>query len=281
MRKTVIIVFLASLMTLFVGTGCTDKKTASDDSLSGDTLKDTLGTDSVESLIEEEPMPKAADELFDDFIFNYAANRRLQRERTDFPVKLNSFGKEISLEKEQWAMEHFFMRQGYYNLVFNNARQMNVVKDTTVGSVYVEKISFVKQRVKRWYFNRVNGLWRMQGVSIMALSKHEDAGFLRFYQAFACDSAKQMRSLAASVSFSGPDPEDDFSRMNGTLMPEQWPMFAPWMPHGTIYNIHYGKAPYKASNSRLFVIRGIANGLETELTFVRSGKNWLLTKLNT
>ena len=37
--------------------------------------------DSTEQLIEETPMPKAADELFDDFVFNFAANRKLQKSR--------------------------------------------------------------------------------------------------------------------------------------------------------------------------------------------------------
>ena len=37
-----------------------------------------------------------------------------------------------------------------------------------------------------------------------------------------------------------------------------------------IYNILYGQK-YTESNKKIFVIRGIANGQETELTFVRKG----------
>jgi hypothetical protein len=282
MRKIVFVVFLASLAMLFVGTGCTDKKTTSDVSVSVDTmLTDTLGTDSMEALIEDEPMPKAADELFDDFIFNFAANRRLQSERTDYPVNVDTYGKLSKVEKSKWGMEHFFMRQGYYTLVFNSASQLDVVKDTAISSVYVEKISFAKRKVTRWQFNRVLGLWKMQGLKIMALSKHEDASFLRFYNNFVTDSTIQSVSIAESVSFSGPDPEDDFSRMTGELMAEQVPAFLPWMPSGTLYNIHYGDQPYKPSNTRIFVVRGIANGMESELTFQRKAGAWMLTKLNT
>ena len=282
MRKIVFVVFLASLAMLFVGTGCTDKKTTSDVSVSVDTmLTDTLGTDSMEALIEDEPMPKAADELFDDFIFNFAANRRLQSERTDYPVNVDTYGKLSKVEKSKWGMEHFFMRQGYYTLVFNSASQLDVVKDTAIGSVYVEKISFAKRQVTRWQFNRVLGLWKMQGVRIMALTKHEDASFLRFYNNFVTNPDIQSVSIAESVSFSGPDPEDDFSRMTGELMAEQVPAFLPWMPSGTLYNIHYGDQPYKPSNTRIFVVRGIANGMESELTFQRKAGAWMLTKLNT
>jgi hypothetical protein len=282
MRKIVFVVFLASLAMLFVGTGCTDKKTTSDVSVSVDTmLTDTLGTDSMEALIEDEPMPKAADELFDDFIFNFAANRRLQSERTDYPVNVDTYGKLSKVEKSKWGMEHFFMRQGYYTLVFNSASQLDVVKDTAISSVYVEKISFAKRQVTRWQFNRVLGLWKMQGVRIMALTKHEDASFLRFYNNFVTNPDIQSVSIAESVSFSGPDPEDDFSRMTGELMAEQVPAFLPWMPSGTLYNIHYGDQPYKPSNTRIFVVRGIANGMESELTFQKKSGGWMLTKLNT
>ena len=282
MRKIVFVVFLASLAMLFVGTGCTDKKTTSDVSVSVDTmLTDTLGTDSMEALIEDEPMPKAADELFDDFIFNFAANRRLQSERTDYPVNVDKYGKLSKVEKSKLGMEHFFMRQGYYTLVFNSASQLDVVKDTAISSVYVEKISFAKRKVTRWQFNRVLGLWKMQGVRIMALTKHEDASFLRFYNNFVTNPDIQSVSIAESVSFSGPDPEDDFSRMTGELMAEQVPAFLPWMPSGTLYNIHYGDQPYKPSNTRIFVVRGIANGMESELTFQKKSGGWMLTKLNT
>ena len=282
MRKIVFVVFFASLTMLFVGTGCTDKKTTSDSSVSVDSmLTDTLGTDSMEALIEDEPMPKAADELFDDFIFNFAANRRLQSERTDYPVNVDTYGKLSKVEKSKWGMEHFFMRQGYYTLVFNSASQLDVVKDTAISSVYVEKISFAKRKVTRWQFNRVLGLWKMQGVRIMALTKHEDASFLRFYNNFVTNPDIQSVSIAESVSFSGPDPEDDFSRMTGELMAEQVPAFLPWMPSGTLYNIHYGAQPYKPSNTRIFVVRGIANGMESELTFQKKSGGWMLTKLNT
>lgn len=282
MRKSIFLVLAMFLAAFIVGTGCTDKKPEAADTMQTDTiLSDSLESDSLDEIIAEQPMPKAADELFDDFIFNFAASKVVQRERTEFPLSLNSYGKETSLQQNQWSMEHFFMRQGYYTLVFNNVKQMDLVKDTSIGSVFVEKISFEKNQVKRWNFNRVNGLWKLQAVKLMALSSHEDAHFLKFYQSFATDSTTQTQSLADHVIFTGPDPDDDFSRMEGELMPEQWPMFAPWLPSGTIFNIHYGDKPYKASNTRLFIVRGIANGLETELTFQTLEGKWKLIKINT
>lgn len=40
-------------------------------------------------------MPKAADELFDDFLFNFAASRKLQRQRVHFPLPVYRNGKVI------------------------------------------------------------------------------------------------------------------------------------------------------------------------------------------
>ena len=76
-KLSFIAVFMAALTIIgFSATGCSDKKPAAvADSANTDTLvADTQAMDSTEALIEETPMPKAADELFDDFIFNFAAN---------------------------------------------------------------------------------------------------------------------------------------------------------------------------------------------------------------
>ena len=62
-------------------------------------------------------MPKAADELFDDFFFNYAANRKLQLKRTTWPFigpdrirercgrKSHSRGKALPREHEAGAWD--------------------------------------------------------------------------------------------------------------------------------------------------------------------------------
>ena len=108
---------------------------------------------------------------------------------------------------------------------------------------------------------------------------NKNASFLKFYGKFATDSTFQAEHLHNPVKFVGPDPDDDFSTMTGDIEPETWPAFAPKLPSSMIYNIIYGQK-YNESNLKIFVIRGIANGLETELTFKRIGGKWMLTKLN-
>ena len=274
--------FLALLSLGFSTIGCSNKKPSPVDSvLTGhDSLTDTSSVDTMESIIAETPMPKAADELFDDFIFNFAANRSLQRKRIHFPLDVYKNGKkDHQIQRANWKMEHFFMHQDFYTLIFDSRKQMNLVKDTSVSHVVIEKIFFKLKTVEQYLFNRINGQWMLTSINYKPMYQNQNASFLKFYREFVVDSAFQIRSVNDPLSFTGPDPDDDFSTMTGTLAPEQWPMFAPSLPHDMIYNIIYWQK-YTESNQKIFVIRGIANGLETELTFRRVGGQWKLMKLS-
>ena len=284
MKKLSFISVLLALLNIvcFSSVGCTGKKPASDaDTLASDTtVADTQAMDSTEKLIEETPMPKAADELFDDFVFNFAANRKLQLSRVHFPLPVYRNEKVVkTIDKKHWKMEHFFMRQDYYTLIFDNQKQMNLVKDTTIDHVVVEKVFYHKKTVQQFLFNRINGQWMMTSINYKPMYSNKNASFLKFYGKFATDSTFQAEHLHNPVKFVGPDPDDDFSTMTGDIEPETWPAFAPKLPSSMIYNIIYGQK-YNESNQKIFVIRGIANGLETELTFKRIGGKWMLTKLN-
>ena len=284
MKKLSFLSVLLAVLTVvcFTSVGCSDKKPAQvHDSTSVDSvIADTQAVDSTEKLIEETPMPKAADELFDDFVFNFAANRKLQMKRIHFPLPVYHNDKLVkSIEKRAWKMEHFFMHQDYYTLIFDNQKQMNLVKDTAIDHVVIEKVFYAKKTVQQFLFNRINGEWMMTSINYKPMYTNMNASFLKFYGQFATDSAFQAEHLHNPVKFVGPDPDDDFSTMSGDIEPETWPAFAPQLPHGMIYNIIYGQK-YAESNQKIFVIRGIANGLETVLTFKRVHGKWMLTKLN-
>lgn len=284
MKKLSFLSVLLAVLTVvcFTSVGCSDKKPAQvHDSTSVDSVvADTQTVDSTEKLIEETPMPKAADELFDDFVFNFAANRKLQMKRVHFPLPVYHNDKLVkSIGKRAWKMEHFFMHQDYYTLIFDNQKQMNLVKDTAIDHVVIEKVFYAKKTVQQFLFNRINGEWMMTSINYKPMYTNMNASFLKFYGQFATDSTFQAEHLHNPVKFVGPDPDDDFSTMSGDIEPETWPAFAPQLPHGMIYNIIYGQK-YAESNQKIFVIRGIANGMETILTFKRIHGKWMLTKLN-
>ena len=281
MKKGVAFVFAACMLMLTWTTGCSDKKPVAADSVVVDSLPavDTAAVDTMDQLISEQQMPKAADELFDDFIFNFAANRKLQMNRIKFPLKVVD-GDEVSyIKKGQWKMEHFFMDQGYYTLIFDNMKQMDLVKDTSINNVVVEKVYLGEEKVKKYMFERLGGRWMLTSVQTNAMIQNTNASFLAFYQRFASDPDFQLESLNNPVMFTGPDPDDDFSTMTGEIAPETWSAFAPELPSGFIYNIMYGQK-YTEGNHKIFVMRGIANGMEMELTFKKIDGEWKLTALS-
>lgn len=281
MKKAVLFVMLALVVSVvcFSSLGCTGKNASGADSdsiMSDDT---TATADSVvDEMIVETPMPKAADELFDDFFFNFAANRKLQYKRIQFPLPITTGTRTTYVTKKNWKMDYFFMRNDFYTLIFDNRRQMGMVKDTSVSNVIVERINLQRHNVKQYIFERKQGLWTMTAIRNEKLAKSKNSSFLSFYNKFVNDTTFQVASINDPLEFTGPNPDDDFETMSGILAPEQWLSFAPELPHKMLYNILYGQK-YTESNQKIFVIRGIANGIETELTFRRKGGSWKLMKL--
>ena len=263
---------------------CTGRQTSTDmedltDSVPDST--DTVVVDSLEQLITESPMPRAADAIFDDFVFNFVANKRLQFERIVFPLRVTeSDGKVSQTEKSQWKMEHLFMRQGYYTLLFNSDKQMQLMKDTAVNEATVEKILLAKNQVKNYCFQRIKGAWLLREIKVTPLQTDANASFLSFYKRFVTDTVFQIKSISETVDFVGPDPDDDFNMMEGVITPDTWEAFAPTLPHKTLYNIIYGK-PQEEGKEKIYLLRGVANGLEMELRFKKEGGKWMLKKLMT
>lgn len=239
-----------------------------------------VDADGSEGLTEEETVPVAADELFDDFIYNFAANRKLQLERIQFPLLVNSGETQEYVERRKWQMEHFFMHQDFYTLIFDTPEQMELMKDTALTAAIVEKIFLDDHFVRQYLFNRQGGHWMLTEIRNQTLPRNPNAQFLNFYERFVNDSVFQRESLSEQIDFVGPDPDDDFAQMEGVITPDFWDAFRPDLPQGMLYNVVYGQQD-PAATQKIFVIRGIANGLEVELTFRLRNGRWKLTKMIT
>lgn len=283
MERRVIVMVLVSAVLLF---SCNGRQQQSADMSSADSTEtdtqaaDTMPEDSMELLITETPMPQAADELFDDFLFNFVANKKLQMERVAFPLTTTRNGDTTAVKKEEWQMERLFMRQGYYTLLFGSKGEMALMNDTSLTEATVEKIYFNTGAVIQYQFHKIRGAWMLTRMDTQSITANQNASFLEFYHKFVCDTVFQCEHLESSVQFVGPDPDDDFEQMEGILTPDTWLAFAPELPDKMIYNIVYGKRPSR-TNRMIFVLRGIANGLEMELIFNRHGDTWKLSKMTT
>ena len=272
--------FFACVLLMF---SCTGKQAQRVEESQTDSVADTLDSvplDTLEQLLSEIPTPKAMDEFFDDFFFNFVANKKVQKARIIFPLTVHKADKDEQIEKNKWQMERFFMHQGYYTLLFDNDEQMQLSKDTSINQAIVERIQLKKNLVKDYVFNRIRGAWMLREIRESSMEENINASFLAFYQRFSTDKAFQVKSLNTTVKFVGPDPDDDFNLMEGLITPDTWEAFAPELPKKTIYNIIYGE-PKSTGNGKIFILRGISNGLEMELRFKKVGERWLLMKMTT
>lgn len=274
--------FIACFFAIVVLSACSGSKR------DGSMLSSILPTDSAQassgdslaSSDEEVLMPSGADELFDDFFFNFASDQRRQRERVVFPLPVRDGEKERTIQRRQWKLELFFMKQDFYTLFFDSPEEMELVTDTTVVDVTVERFYLAKARVEQFLFSRKSGQWMLHEVRWQPLPHNANGQFFLFYQQFVGDSVFQYRSLAEQIEYSGPDPEDDFATIDGFITPDFWEAFRPDLPKDVIYNIVYGRQN-PATTQKIMLLRGIDDGLEVEITFRLQRGHWKLTKLIT
>lgn len=170
------------------------------------------------------------------------------------------------------------MNDGEYTLMFDSQEQMELMKDTALNNAIVEKIFLENEFIRQYIFIRNEGKWMLNEIRNQTLPRNPNASFIDFYHRFVTDSVFQRESLSEEIAFVGPDPDDDFSQMEGVITPDFWDAFAPELPQRMLFNVVYGRQDSTA-NEKIFVLRGISNGQELELTFRRENDRWRLTKL--
>lgn len=262
--------------------GCTSRQRAEVDDSPADTLlTDSLTSDSIVDLVEEVPETRAVDELFDDFFFNFAGNKRMQMSRIQFPLPVDDNGYSTQLERGQWHYSHFFMGDGYYCVLVDNTEDDSITKSYTLNEAAVERLNLANGKIKRYDFKRSGDdrAWYLTQVTHSSLDSHPCADFLKFYERFAADSAFQVSRLDNFVTMTAQDEDDeDEDGVTGSIMPEQWEYFKPEiMPHGIVYLVDYGQH-HDANHQQVLLVRGVANGLNIELTFRRKEGEWRLVK---
>lgn len=240
----------------------------------GDSLvADVLPADSAE--VEVEP-PKMADELFDDFIYDFMKNAKFQRSRISFPLPYQTDGKRELIEAGQWKFDRLFSQQEVYTMIFNSEEEARKEKDTSITRVAVEWLYLASNRVKQYVFERRHEGWMLTGIEARMLQASDDREFLAFYRQFVNDSVYQRRHVSQSLQFQTYD-EEEFQVVDGVLDVDQWFVFRPELPDGTITNINYGSAE-SDSDTRIFVICSQSTGMNCSLKFRRTGRGWMLVR---
>lgn len=231
-----------------------------------------------EAEVKEEPKPMVADELFDDFIFNYASDDALQRQRTVFPLPYYDRDTPLKIEADFWKHDYLFTKENCYTLLFDKEEDMDMVGDTTLTSVQVEWIFLKTRMVKRYYFERKRGMWMLEAINLREMEKGENEDFVEFYTRFVRDSVYQSKHISHPLQFITIDPDDEFSILETTLDVDQWYAFRPVMPTDRLSNINYGQKNEDLSDTKILKVNGIGNGYSNIFYFRKRGKGWELYK---
>lgn len=276
MKKLIVGVVLLSMLG-----SCGNKKTNNDPFASTIQEVDSIRhrADSIhEEKLPEEPQPIQADESFDDFIYNFASDDVLQRQRVKFPLPYYKGNEKTNIEEEYWKHDDLFTKQHYYTLLFDKEEDMDLVGNTSLTSVQVEWI-FVKTRMmKKYYFERVKGAWILEAINLRPIERNENEDFVEFFSHFAADSIFQGQRIRKPLAFVTTDPDDDFSILETTLDLNQWLAFRPALPTERLSNINYGQRNDDHSTTKILALKGIGNGFSNILYFRRKGGEWELYK---
>lgn len=260
---------------------CGNRKTKMDPFSTITEMVDSAGhkADTLQQVeVKEEPKPLEADELFDDFIFNYATDDALQKQRTVFPLPYYNVDTPSKIEKKYWKHDYLFAKQNYYTLLFDKEADMDMVGDTALTSVQVEWIYLKTRMVKKYYFQRTKGMWMLEAINLRQIEKGENEDFVDFYTRFATDSLYQSRHINNPLQFITIDPDDEFSILETTLDVNQWYAFRPMMPVDRLSNINYGQKNEDQSTTKILKVNGIGNGYSNIFYFRKRAGEWEMYK---
>ena len=279
MKKLVIaICLLGGMLSCVGGKKHTDAQEASTESVdSMEILADTLLVEEVE---EEPVVPASADESFADFLYHFALDEKLQLRRILFPLPYYTDNRKDSVLKEDWKHDPLFSQQEFYTMLYDNLDDAELEKDTASTSVRIEWIDLKAKKMKRYYFERLYGWWKLEAIDDASLPKEEMAqeDFYEFYERFANDSLFQAERVADPLPFVAPDPEDEFQILETTIEKEQWFAFQPKLPGEFLTNVNYGQRLDRNSRTRIIELRGFGNGFCNTLYFRCRNGEWKLTR---
>lgn len=273
---------IAGIVVLSFLSSCGNKKAHIDPFASLTNEVDSIihqrGDSTLKKELSEEPIPIEADESFDDFIYTFASDDALQRQRIMFPLSYYN-GDEVSkIEERFWKHDDLFTKQSYYTLLFDREEDMDLVGNTELKSVQIEWIYIKTRMMKKYFFERIKGAWMLKTVDLRPIERNENEDFVDFFSRFATDSVFQCQRIHEPLAFVTTDPDDDFSILETTLDLNQWLAFKPTLPVDRLSNINYGQKNDDRSPTKILALKGIGNGFSNILYFQRKDGQWELCK---
>lgn len=275
--KKIIFIAVVAMMVLF--SSCGNKKTKIDPFASLTSMVDSVReqkTDTVQ--VEEKPVQTKADDSFNDFIYSFATDKKMQLTRILFPLPFYNKNVASKIDEKFWKHDPLYTSQDFYTLLFDKESDMDLSQKTNLNSVQFEWIYMKTGMVKKYYFERRDKIWMLEAINLHHIEGSENENFIEFFYRFANDSVFQSQRIAQPLEFVTTDPDDDFSILETTLELNQWYAFMPPIPKDRLTNINYGQNISEKSRYKVLAIKGIGNGFSNALYFQRYGNEWKLYK---
>ncbi|MDO4949607.1 MAG: DUF4348 domain-containing protein [Bacteroidales bacterium] len=231
----------------------------------------------------EPEQPKTVDESFTDFIYNFSTDERIQRSRINFPLSSYSFERRDTIQQAEWTFDPMLSAKEVYTEIYSNNDSIEVEEDMNSTSAQVEWIDLWERSVKRYYFERINGKWKLEAIDHGALATRDSSAnkedFYEFYRQFTNDSTFQSQRVADPLKYITADPDNEFDILQTTLEPGQWWAFKPDCPTDVLTNIVHNNAPsINESNHLTLSLKGFGNGFINKLYFERDEGRWMLVQ---
>jgi hypothetical protein len=262
-----IFIFAAVFLILF---SCGNKKKRVEPTVDMNVAVDSMEfmEDTIFLIEPAEPsLPTTRDESFNDFIYAFAADTAFQCTRIVFPLPYYEEDTPLKIEKKDWVHDALFVKQSYYTLLLNSEEEADRVYDGLQTSVQVEWIYMKTHKVKRYYFERVDGHWMLEAINLRPIVENKRAEFVDFLVRFAVDSLYQAEHIREPLPFVTTDPDNDFGIIETILDIEQWFAFKPVLPDDKLSNIIYGREVTDKTSYKILQLKGIGNGFLNTLFF--------------
>lgn len=274
------LVLLAAVMALAVS--CDNRKMANafeaEEEEKGDSVEAFVG-DTLH-LFDEELPPVAADELFDDFFFTFIDDSKYRLHRISFPLQCLEKDELSQIAREEWKLIDPFDIGGLFFVIYEREQDLELLKDTAVSEVCVERIFLQEQRMEMYDFNRLDGKWRLANMRKEDWLNTPNGDFLKFYAHFVSDSIFQREALSESIKVILTPGDGNDEAQEEFITKDEWFEIQEGSPvfDKVLINIDYGQTSI-SQNRKILMLEGVSNGLQMKFKFYKQDEKWMLMEV--
>ena len=227
----------------------------------------------------EENFFSGEDGIFEEFLYEFAADTLLQMHRIHFPLPyINNMGKEHLLSEQDWPSSNLLCLTDIYHTLFEHDAEMDAERDTAMAKVDLECVDMQTGTVRTFRFEKRQGCWQLCRIVEQELASYRHREFYAFYHRFVTDSLYQSRHVNDPMTFVTVDPEDDFNIIEANIDMEQWFAFHPLSPEQLMVNVDYGVKPTRRPNRKILTCKSLGGNFNTTSYFRRIDGEWMLTR---